>query len=176
MRLGVRPFHGADLLRLAVVEATGDHRDLHASSGFQARHVFRLDIAIAGRSQLALRRQVDPQLEATHRAFHLFRHLAVDDAVGGGHPLYAAGLEQAAIAEVVFVAHTPFEHVGHGLEAAVRVRREASDIVVRVLGIELVEHQERVEAFRDGPPITRVRRTPAPSEAGWPVCSSRTSR
>ncbi|SST11330.1 Uncharacterised protein [Acinetobacter baumannii] len=68
--------------------------------------------------------------------------------MGGGHPLYAAGLEQAAIAEVVFVAHTPFEHVGHGLEAAVRVRRETGDIVIRVLGIELVEHQERVEAFR----------------------------
>ena len=46
------------------------------------------------------------------------------------------------------MAHASFEHVGHGLEAAVRVRREAGDIVVRVLGIELVEHRERIEAFR----------------------------
>ena len=63
----------------------------------------------------------------------------------GGHPLHVAALEVAAVAEVILVAHVAVEHVGHGLEAAMRMRREAGDVVVGVVRRELVEHQERVE-------------------------------
>ena len=43
------------------------------------------------------------------------------------------------------MAHAPVEHVGDGLEAAVRVVREAGDVVLRPVGAELVQHQEGVE-------------------------------
>ena len=55
------------------------------------------------------------------------------------------GVEQAVVALVVAVAHAPGEHVGHGLEAAMRMIGEAGDVVVGVVGAELVEHQERIE-------------------------------
>ena len=45
----------------------------------------------------------------------------------------------------IAVAHAPGDHVGHGLEAAVRVVGKAADVVARVVGAEGVEHQERVE-------------------------------
>jgi hypothetical protein len=52
---------------------------------------------------------------------------------------------QAFVAGAVAVAHAALEHVGHGLEAAVRVVGEAADVVARVVGAEGVEHQEGVE-------------------------------
>ena len=42
------------------------------------------------------------------------------------------------------MAHVAVEHVGDGFESTMRVRREAADIVVRVIGIEFVEHQKRI--------------------------------
>src|SRR5439155_1399435 len=56
----------------------------------------------------------------------------------------AAG-ELATVAEMVLVAHVALEHVGHRLEAAVRMRREAGDVVRRIVGRELVEHEKGVE-------------------------------
>ncbi len=47
---------------------------------------------------------------------------------------------------MVFVQHVAVEHVGHGLETAMRMRREAGDVVVRVVRGELVEHQEGIDA------------------------------
>jgi hypothetical protein len=38
----------------------------------------------------------------------------------------------------------PIEHVRDGLEAAMRVRREPGHIVVGIIRVELVEHQERI--------------------------------
>jgi hypothetical protein len=67
------------------------------------------------------------------------------DAAAGGHPLHAAGPEQAGIALVVAMAHAAREHVGHGLEAAMRMIGKAGDVVGALVGAELVEHQERVE-------------------------------
>src|SRR5581483_6598140 len=61
-------------------------------------------------------------------------------------PLHAARLEVAFVAEVVLVQHVAVEDVGHRLEAAMRMRRKAGDVVARVLRGKLVEHQERVQA------------------------------
>jgi hypothetical protein len=69
----------------------------------------------------------------------------VDDAPARRHPLHVAALQVAAVAHVVLVQHVAVEHVGHGLEAAVRMVREAGDVIVGVVGGELVEHQERVQ-------------------------------
>ena len=46
---------------------------------------------------------------------------------------------------VVLVAHAAVEHVGDGFETAVRMVREARQIILRPVGTELVEHQERIE-------------------------------
>ena len=59
--------------------------------------------------------------------------------------LHAARAEQAFVARRITVAHAAFEHVGHGLEAAVRMVGKTGDIVARVVGAEGIEHQERVE-------------------------------
>ena len=55
------------------------------------------------------------------------------------------GTQQADIALVVAMPHAAGEHVGHGLEAAMRMVGEAADIVGALVGAELVQHQERVE-------------------------------
>src|SRR5690606_16416398 len=41
-------------------------------------------------------------------------------------------------------------HVGDGLEAAVRMAREAGDVVLGLVGAELVQHQERIEHVEFG--------------------------
>ena len=55
-------------------------------------------------------------------------------------------LQIAGVAEMILVAHVAVEHIGHGLEAAMRMRGEAGDIVVGIFGREMIEHQERIEA------------------------------
>ena len=69
----------------------------------------------------------------------------MDDAVRGRHPLNIARAEIAAVAEAVLVPHVPVEHVRDGFESAMRVRRKARDVIVGIVRIELVEHQERVD-------------------------------
>ncbi len=69
----------------------------------------------------------------------------MDDTATGGHPLHAAGAEQADIALVVAMAHAPGQHIGDGLEAAVRMVGKTADIVGRLVRAEFVQHQEGVE-------------------------------
>ena len=99
----------------------------------------------AGRCHLVGCGEVDPELEARHAAFLLLGHLGMDDAAPGGHPLHAAGLEQADVADAVAMAHAALEHDRHGLEAAVRMVGKAADVVARGVAAEGVEHQERIE-------------------------------
>src|SRR5690606_33912608 len=94
---------------------------------------------------LVLRRQVHPKLEAAHAALLLLGHLRMHQAAAGGHPLHAAGDQQALVAAVVLVAHAAVEHVRHGLEAAMRMAGETGDVVFGLVGAELVEQQERIE-------------------------------
>src|SRR5207302_5664164 len=126
-------------------DRAGNHLDAAAARKFDDRDLVRRDVAVAGRLHLLPPRQVDPQLEAAHAAAILLGHLRVDDAAPGRHPLHPAAGELAAVAEVVLVAHVAVEHVGHGLEAAVRMRRKAGDVVGGVVRRELVEHEKGVE-------------------------------
>ena len=59
--------------------------------------------------------------------------------------MHAAGTQQPHIPHVIAVTHAPGEHVGHGLEAAMRMIGEARDVVGPPIGAELVEQQEGVE-------------------------------
>ena len=91
------------------------------------------------------RRQIQPQLKAAHASLGLLRHLRVNDAPGGGHPLHVSGAQVAAVAEMILVPHVPVQHVRDGLETAMRMRRKAGEIVVRIVGVELIEHEERID-------------------------------
>ena len=77
-----------------------------------------------------------------------FRHLLVKDAAAGGHPLHVSRAEAAAIAQAVAVVHAAGEDVGDGFDPAVRMPREAGEIVVRVLVPKIIEQQERIEFRR----------------------------
>ncbi|CAO3571187.1 unnamed protein product [Mortierella alpina] len=86
-------------------------------------------------------RQIDPQLETmspTDVGFH--GHLRVHNTLAGGHPLEVTWTDLALVACKVFVFELSLEHVGDGLEPAVRVVRKSSCSV----DTELVQHQERV--------------------------------
>src|SRR5690606_36098300 len=117
----------------------------HAFRRGELRQVGVLEVAVPGPVHLVARGQVQPELEAFHHAFCLLRDLGVDHAAPGGHPLHAAVFEQAFMAGAVTVQHAPGDHVGDGLEAAVRVVGKAGDEVVGLVGTEGVEHQEGVE-------------------------------
>ena len=69
-----------------------------------------------------------------------------EDAGAGGHPLGVAVGDHAAAAVRVLVLEDAVDHVGDGLEAAVRVPRRALRLARRVLDLaHLVEVDERVE-------------------------------
>ena len=73
------------------------------------------------------------------------RHFLMHDAAAGRHPLHVAGTEIAAVAQAVAVLDGSGQHVGDGLDAAVRVPGEAGEILVRPVVAEIVEQQERIE-------------------------------
>ena len=139
-RLRVLALHGAG----HALARAGDDPHRHAAAA-PFGHLCRLQIAVPGRAHLVLGRQVEPELKALHQALGLLRQFTVDHAATGGHPLHAAALQQPLVAGRVAMAHAPGEHVGHGLEAAVRVVGEAGDVIVGRIAAERVEHQERVE-------------------------------
>ena len=113
----------------------------------------RGDRLVARRRELQRRGQVHPQLDAVRAATgpheRLGRHLVVQDAGAGGHPLRVAFADDPAAAVRVVVLDHAVDHVGDGLEAAVRVPRRADRLVRRVLDrAELVEEEERVGDVR----------------------------
>jgi hypothetical protein len=77
----------------------------------------------------------------------LLRHFGVDDAAAGRHPLGAATLEFATMAEMIFVQHVAHQHVGHGFEATMRMSGKAGEIVVGIVRGKLVQHEEWIDAL-----------------------------
>ena len=126
--------------------STGDDLDRHTVLQRHFRDIGRLDVPVAGRHHLLAGRQVGPELEPPHGAggAHL-RHLLVDDAAAGGHPLHIPGADGPLVAHAVAMFHQPFQHVGDGLDAAVRMPGESGQVLVRVGGMEIVQHQEGIE-------------------------------
>ena len=73
------------------------------------------------------------------------RHLLMQDAAAGRHPLHVAGAELAAVAEAVAVLDVAGQHVGDGLDAAMRMPGKAGAVFVGTVVAEIVEQQERIE-------------------------------
>ena len=72
------------------------------------------------------------------------RHFLVHDAAAGGHPLHVAGTEIAAIAQAVAVLDIAGQHIGNGLDAAMRMPGKAGAIILRPVIAKIVEQQERI--------------------------------
>ena len=73
------------------------------------------------------------------------RHFLMQDAAARGHPLHVARAQRAAIAEAVAMLDGAGEHIGDGLDAAMRMPRKAGAVILRPVVAEIVEQQERVE-------------------------------
>ncbi len=74
------------------------------------------------------------------------RSLDVQDPRTGGHPLRRTVLDHATTADGVLVQEGAVDHVGHGLEAAVRVPRRPLGFARPVVDLaHLVHVHERVE-------------------------------
>lgn len=104
----------------AVAAVAGDDEDF--GCGFAGRVGMPLgvagdEVAFAG---------LDPDLQ--HVGGDVWRgiELAMEDAFAGAHELDLAGLEDAAIAEAVFVLEGAFDNVGEDFHVAVRVSGEAA--------------------------------------------------
>ena len=120
---------------------------LHPPSGRELDHrnLPRRNVPILRGLHFFLRRQIQPQLKAAHASLGLLRHLRVNDAPGGRHPLHVSGAQVAAVAEMILVPHVPVQHVRDGLESAMRMSRKAGEIIVRIVRVKLIEHQERID-------------------------------
>ena len=70
------------------------------------------------------------------------------DAAACRHPLHVAGAHLAAVAEAVAVFDGAREHIGDGLNPAMRMPRKAREIRVGIVVAEIVEQQERIEVAR----------------------------
>ena len=116
----------------------------------EQRDLRRPQVLVARRRPLLVARQVHPELDPVEQAAAgdepLRRLLDVEDAGAGRHPLGVAVRDRAAAAVRVLVLERAVHHVGHGLEAAVRVPRRALRLARRVVDLaHLVHVDERVE-------------------------------
>ena len=136
------------------VELAGHHPQQRSPvvRGEQGDLVAR-QVLVGGRDHLVLRRQVHPELHAVEAPAAddelLGRCLDVQDARAGGHPLRAAVEDPAATAVGVLVLDDPVDHVGDGLEAAVRMPGGAERLTRAVVDrSHLIHVDERIETRR----------------------------
>ena len=69
----------------------------------------------------------------------------MDDAAPRRHPLDVAGRDGAAVAHAVAVLHGSGEDVRDGLDPAMRMPREARQVVLGNVIAEIVEEEKRIE-------------------------------
>ena len=74
-----------------------------------------------------------------------FRHLLVQYAAAGRHPLDVSRSERAPVAEAVVVVDGARKHVGDGFDSAVRMPRETGKVLAGIVVAEVVEEKERIE-------------------------------
>ena len=90
-------------------------------------------------------------MQAFHAAAALLerlrRRLHVDQAAAGGHPLNAAGFDDAFVAAGIAMGDVAVENERHGFEAAMGMRAEGQAVVGRavVLRSVVIQEQERID-------------------------------
>src|SRR5690348_12937645 len=73
------------------------------------------------------------------------RHLLVNDAAAGGHPLHVAGGDCATIAHAVAVLDGSGEDVRNGFDSTVRMPRKSREVILGDVIPEVVQKKERIE-------------------------------
>src|SRR5262245_18453797 len=76
------------------------------------------------------------------------RHLLVNDPAPGGHPLHVACADDATDPHAIGMPHCSRQDVRDRLDSAVRVPREARQVILRTVIAEVREEEEGVEAGR----------------------------
>src|SRR5207244_4861595 len=110
------------------------------------RDFLGVNVLIARIGHLEAARQIRPQLEAVHPAVLVaLRHLLVQNAAAGGHPLHVARTHAAAIAKAVAVLDATAQHIGDRLDTTMRMPRKAGEVVLGVLVTEIIQQQEGIE-------------------------------
>jgi hypothetical protein len=85
-------------------------------------------------------------LKAVHAVTAVaLRHLLVENASAGGHPLHIAGSEYAPVAEAILVLDRSGEHVGDSLDATVGMPWKSRTVVIGMVVAKVIEKQERIE-------------------------------
>ena len=103
-------------------------------------------ISIAGRHHLLTGGKVGPELEAPHGSSRaLSGHLLVNNATSRGHPLHITRANYPFVSHAVPVLNESFEEISDGLDPPVWVPGKSGQLLVRVAGVEVDEHEERVE-------------------------------
>ena len=130
------------------IEHTADHFDSDPGGEDNLRDGRRRDVTVAGRHHLPVGRQVGPVLEAPHGTGGAHPgHLLVNDAAAGGHPLHVTGADHPPVAHAVAMFHQAFEDVGDGLDPPVGMPGKAGQVLFRFAGMEVIQHQKRVEQW-----------------------------
>src|SRR5215831_9634605 len=110
------------------------------------RNLRRRNVLISGLRHLEPRRQVCPELEAVHPATHVsLRHLLVENAASGRHPLHVSNPEGPAVAQAVAVIDGAGEHIRNGLNAPMRVPWKPGAVVLGTIVAKVVQQKEWVE-------------------------------
>jgi hypothetical protein len=76
------------------------------------------------------------------------RHFLMEDPAARRHPLHISGPEYTLIAQAVSMADLTGENIRYRLDTTVWMPREARNIIVRIVILEVIEKKERIEFVR----------------------------
>src|SRR5438045_7840247 len=75
-------------------------------------------------------------------------HFLVENAAARRHPLHVTRGHLALVAQAVAMLDRAGEHVGDGLDAAMRMPGKSRQIILRIFIAEIVQQQEGIEILR----------------------------
>lgn len=121
-----------------IPKTTDDYLDA-VVRGFYHRKGSRVILLIFRHIHFVCRRQIDPKLKATHQTILLLWHLGMNDTTTGFHPLSATRTKITGITHAVLMLHMTIDHISKSTEAAVGMRGEARNILIRIITTEMIQ-------------------------------------
>src|SRR5262249_55026706 len=77
-----------------------------------------------------------------------FGHFLMDDATTSSHPLHIARRYRTAVAHAVAMLDRARQNVGDCLDPAMRMPREAGEIILGNIVAKVIQQEERIEVLR----------------------------
>src|SRR5579872_6186351 len=77
-----------------------------------------------------------------------FRHLLMQNAAAGSHPLHVTRSHLAFVAEAVAMLDGSGKHIGDSFDPAVRMPGKPCQIILRVLIAKIIQQQKWIEFLR----------------------------